>query len=209
MDKHVVIVIGREYGSGGREIAEKLATRLGLPCYDKLIIDRIARNTNFSDEMIKSLDENEKNMANFVFNTYYGGMVSDISESVAIKVHVERYNVIREMAKNGSCIIVGRAADDMLRKDHNVFSIFVCASYENRVERVMERNNIDRKQAEKRIKKTDKTRADFYNKNSTRKWGVASTYDVCVRSDLLGVDETVEQLAAFILEFCKKNNLEI
>ncbi len=206
---NLVIVVGREYGSGGREIAEKIASRLSIPCYDKLIIDRIARNANIAEDIVEQMDENNKADYSYsIFSTYYGDM-GNVADSLSVKMHVERYNVIKDMAEKSSCVIVGRAADDILRDQCPVLSIFVSADHDDRVARVMERNNVDEKLANKMIKRIDKTRAAFYNNNSSRKWGEASTYDLCLKSNILGIDETVEKLVAFILTYAKKNNLNI
>lgn len=207
---NLVIVIGREYGSGGREIAEKIASRLKIPCYDKLIIDRIARNANIATDIVEKMDENNKaDYSCAIFNSYYGVDVGNISNSLSVKMHVERFNVIKDMAKKSSCVIVGRAADDILRGQCPVLSIFISADQADRVSRVMERNNVDEKQALKMIKRIDKTRAAFYNNNSSKTWGDAATYDLCLKSDVLGIDDTVENLIAFILSYAKKNNLSI
>ena len=136
----LIICIGREYGSGGREIGEKLAERLGLPCYDKLIMDRIARESNLHPDFVKKLEENHKEiMRHSVFNTYYCGAHSILNEpSVATKIDMARTRAIKDLAKNGSCVMVGRAADYVLKDEEHVISLFICADRTCKISRIME-----------------------------------------------------------------------
>ena len=208
----IIITIGREYGSGGREIGEKIAERWGIPCYDKLIVDRTVKESNIDPDLVKKLEENHKEvMRHTVINTYYGhhGMFGLLNEpSIATKIDVARTNAIKDLSKNGSCVMIGRAADYVLKDEENIISLFICADRECRIARIMERQSVSRNKAKKLIKDVDKNRSEFYNFNTDKKWGVASSYDLTINSSLLGIDDTVEAILSYIYTYLKNHKLE-
>lgn len=206
----IIITIGREYGSGGREIGEKLAERLGISCYDKLIIDRIAKESNMDPNFVKKIEENQKEiMRHTVYHTYYD-MHTVISEpSIATKINMVRIKVIEDLSKNGSCVIIGRASDCILKEEKNLLSFFICANDECRINRIMERQDCNRKTAKKMIKQVDKNRAEFYNFNSDKIWGSPSSYNFTVNSSFLGIDGTVEAILSYIYTYLRINNIRL
>lgn len=204
MNKKVIISIGRQYGSGGREIGEKIAEHFQIGYYDKKLLEIAAKESGLCDEIIAHYDE-KKISAAFLYpftpSLYSYGMGSPVSteKPLSMQVFFAISGVIKKIAEKGSCVIVGRCADYILREDPDLFSVFICADDKDRIERIMKRNNIaSEKEAFTRMVKTDRNRARFYNYYSDHKWGTASTYDLCVKSSLIGIDKTVETICNVI-----------
>ncbi len=204
MEKKLIITIGRQYGSGGREIGEKIASRYGLGYYDKQLLAIAAKESGLCDEIVEHYDE-KKISAAFMYpfsaNVYSYGIGGHMGteKPLAMQVFFAISNVIKKIATKESCVIVGRCADYILRDNPNLFSVFICADDQDRVARIMRRNNIDsEKVAYARMVKTDKNRARFYNYYSDHKWGAAETYDLSVKSSYLGIDKTVETICGVI-----------
>lgn len=206
----IIITIGREYGSGGREIGEKLAERLGIPCYDKLIIDRIAKQSNMDPSFVEKIAEDQREIMNhMVYHTYYEMNPVITEPSIAYKINVARTKSIEELSQNGSCIIIGRASDYVLRNEENLISIFISADIESRLERIMERQNCKSNKAKKLMKQIDKNRADFYNFNTDRKWADPDNYDFIINSSRLGIDGTVEAILSYIYTYLRVKNITL
>ena len=193
--KQTIITISREFGSGGHFIGEEVSKRLGIPFYDKNIIQQIAEKTGFSEDFVKEQSEYapSKNMFAYAFvgRDHTGSSLSD-------QVYAAQTQVIRNLAEKGSCIIIGRCADYALKDRDDVINLFITAPLENRIKRVAARNNVSESEARERIKKTDKSRASYYNYYSAKDWGDAKSYDLCIDSSLLGIEGTVELLKDLI-----------
>jgi cytidylate kinase len=198
MDNSKVICIGRQIGSGGKEIAEKLAKKLDLPLYDKEILALAARNTGFGKELFENADE--KASLN-VFIGFVGSypMVNDslmiqenpLSNDALFKM---QYDAITQIASKGSAVFVGRCADFILRDHPGLFSVFICGNKKDRIERLCRLRGITMEEAIKTIKKIDKQRSTYYKYYTDKSWGVASSYDVCINSSVLGIDGTVDAI---------------
>ena len=186
-----IINIGRQFGSGGRRIAAALGTRLGIPVYDSELITEAARKSGISEEFFHKRDE--KRRALFI------GMRSGMDDEVIFGIQSE---VIRDLASKGSAIFVGRASDYVLR-DMDCVDVFISAPLEARVKRIMERQGLSESEAEDLIERKDRGRAEYYDFFTFSKWGVASNYDLCIDSSILGISGTAE----LIIEFAKKRNL--
>lgn len=200
MKNTTVITIGREYGSGGREIGEKLAERLEIPYYDKKILERLAKESGICDEVITSYDEKPTNslLYSLAMNPY--GFVNSMnaSQPLEVRVHLSQVKLMKKIAKEGSCVLIGRGADYILKDELDVFRFFICADMEKRVERIMKLESVSAEKAKLLMAKADKNRAQFYNYYTNQKWGDAKNYDLCVNSSVLGVDGTVNVLQNFI-----------
>ncbi|MBO5199436.1 MAG: cytidylate kinase-like family protein [Lachnospiraceae bacterium] len=196
--KGKVITIGRQYGSGGREIGEKLAAKLGVPFHDKSIIERIVKEKGYCSEVIEQFDEKKPQSLIFslAMNSYGNWYANDDYRPLQASVLKAQADVIKELAKE-PCVIIGRAADSILESGQFT-SVFIKASDKNRIARIMQRQNCSAKDAEKAMNATDRDRARFYQYYSDKKWGSAKTYDVTVDSGVLGIDKTVELLMTFI-----------
>lgn len=192
MDKQIIITIGREYGSGGHEIGRKLAERLNLHFYDRNILDEIAYGKNVDAEKLLKYDEVPKTM--FLSKTVRG-----FSNSPEENIAQMQFDYIREKAASGeSFIIVGRCADYILKDSEALLSIFVTGDYESKLERVMEKRNFSAKQAAVAIDRHDKNRKAYHNHYCTTKWGDSRNYDMCINSNILGIDGTVDLLEGFV-----------
>ena len=192
LEKQIIITIGREYGSGGHEIGRKLAERLHMGFYDRNILDEIAYGKNVDAEKLAKYDEVPKTM--FLSKTVRG-----FSNSPEENIAQMQFEYIREKAASGeSFVIVGRCADYILRESEALLSVFITGDYESKLERVMERRNFSAKQAAVTIDRHDKNRKAYHNHYCTTKWGDSRNYDMCINSNILGIDGTVDLLENFV-----------
>lgn len=201
MNKHFIITIGREFGSGGREIGMELAKKLGVKCYDKELIAIAAKESGLSEELLKSLDERPTNsfLYSLVMDTYsMGYSTSYIDMPLNQKAFMAQYDTIKKIADEESCIIVGRCADYALKDRDDCFSVFIKASMDEKIKRISRIHNLDADKAKDMIVKANKKRANYYNFYANRKWGDSRTYDLCLDSGVLGIEGTVEVLASYL-----------
>lgn len=196
--KNFVITIGRQFGCGAREIGTKLAERLGVAYYDKEIIKRAAQDSGFDEKLFHFYDE--KPTSSFLFNVSTDGYIPIGSDAMSLEDKIIQYqfDTIKKVASEGSCIIVGRCAEYVLRDNTNVLSVFLHGDYDYRVNRIVNLYGISEKDAAKEIKSMDKKRAKFHNFYSDSRWGDADTYDLAVDVSRLGIDETVELIATLV-----------
>ena len=188
----MIITITREFGSGGRTIAKKLAEKLGYAYYDYEIVQQIAQESGFAKEYIEENGEDASSTSTFGFIwNNYGYNLSD-------ELSVAQRNVICELADKGNCVSVGRCSDYVLRNQDNVVNIFIHANEEFKLERVMRIYKQKEKEALETMKKTDKKRSNYYNFYTSRRWGNANNYDLCINSASYGIDGTVEFILRMI-----------
>lgn len=201
MEKNIIITIGRQFGSGGLEVARQLGKKLGIPVFDRELILKAAQDSGFSPELFEENDENRKmfslkNILSQGLNTlsdYIGG-------DELFKMQSE---TIRNIAEQGSAIIVGRCSDYILRDMENKVDVFLTAPFEARVDRIVERMRVSAEEAEVIIQKNDRQREVYYNYYTFGNWGVASTYDLCIDSSVLGPSGTAD----LIIDFARKARL--
>lgn len=179
-----VIVIGRQYGSGGHDIGEALAKKLGYKFYDNEIIKMAAGTTGMTPDYISRKEESMTNslIYDLVNQMYQYGNRDE--EAPKDKIFEAESKVISELAKAGNCVIIGRCSDYVLRNNKNVLKLFFTAPIESRVSRVMKRLNVTSKEAESQIRREDKKRADNYRYYTGRMWGAASSFDITINTDL-------------------------
>lgn len=186
--KKVVITIGREFGSGGREIGIKLSEKLNIPFYDKELILPTAEKTKLEKSIVEKYDEQHS------FPAFSSSNIFDIYQMpMSDRVYIAQADVIRDIAAKGSCIIVGRCADFILNNDPDCFKVFITAPMKDKIER--KRSVLSGKsdaEIENHIAKIDKKRAKYYTYYTDGIWGKASTYNLCVDSSILGIDGTVD-----------------
>ena len=203
MDKHVIINVGRQFGSGGKSVATALGKILGIPVYDNELITKAAEQSGFSASLFEQNDEKKSllRMGGIFNGNRFGGYAGTaINEDELFKVQSD---VIRKIADEGDAIFVGRASDYVLR-DRECLDVFITAPLEERMKRVSERMSISLEEAETLIRKKDKGRKDFYDFFTFGdNWGVASNYDLCIDSSKLGTEKTAE----FIIEFGRSSGL--
>ena len=196
----IIINIGRQFSSGGRYISKILCEEFGCRYFDKEILDLAAKESGFSPDVFKKSDE-KKSFIHTLFHLH-APMLSDdnfynnkFSEESLFKFQCD---AIRKAASQGSCLFIGRCADYVLRDEPNTVSIFLAADMEDRINRTMERYNMDEESARKTISKKDSTRASYYNYYTGKKWGAAESYDLCINTSIFGLDETAKFIADFI-----------
>ena len=191
---NMIITIGREYGSGGREIGEKLAKELGFSFYDKDLLKIVAEKSGIQEQVLLKADETASNP---LFAPYYPPSIDP--GSLNDRVFKMQSDLIKEKADNENCVIVGRCANYVLEDRENVVRVFIYADMEKRINRVMTRHGIaDRDVAVKLIKKIDKQRRAYYQFYTEMKWGRNEGQDIMINSGLLGIDGTVAMLKAIV-----------
>lgn len=206
---NTVITIGRQFGSGGREIGEKLAARYDIKFYDKELLKRAAKDSGICPELFENNDEKPTSsfLYNLVTDTYAFGYSSPYVEMpLSHKVFLAQFDTIKKIASEGPCVIVGRCADYALGEFTNTLSIFINAPLEDRIERIRSKykEENDLSKLKDMIIKNDKARANYYNYYSSKKWGRADSYDLCINSSILGIDGSVDMIADFIDRFGEK-----
>lgn len=191
----MIITIGRQHGSNGHAVAETLAKRLNIPCYSKEIVDRTARDSNFSSEVIRSYDE--KRISPFVApSTHFFGM----NEGFRLNMQIAsaQFDAIRSLANEGDAVFVGRCADYVLRGREDLVRVFLLADMPYRIKTVMERKNLNRDQAKKLIKEVDKDRSSYYRYYTDQVWGASDCYDLCLNVGRVGVEGAAKVIEDFI-----------
>lgn len=206
---NTIITIGRQFGSAGHEIGEKVAEYFGIKCYDKELLSRAAKESGFCEEMIQNHDERPTNsfLYNLVMDTYSFGYntSSFVDMPISHKVFLAQFDTIKKIAEEGPCVIVGRCADYALSDFPNCIKLFIYADEDAKAKRVMERYQISEGKARDMMIKKDKQRQSYYNYYSSKKWGRADSYDLCINSSVLGVEGTVRLIAQYVEDFEKKN----
>lgn len=193
----IIITLSREYGSGGRYIGKLIAEKLGIKLYDKQFIAKIAEETGLSTEYIENNEQKRNALAN-LNNGYYFGM--DNSDELFVK----ESELIKKVAENESCVIVGRCADFILSDRNDVFKVFVYNNEENKIKRATEFYGLDKSNAKKEIRKINKLRANHYKHYTEKNWNDPANYDICINSDILGVEKTSDLICEMIEQ--KLNN---
>ena len=201
---NLVITIGRECGSAGRLIGQKLAADLGVKCYDKELLTLAAKNSGLCEELFKTHDEKPTSsfLYSLVMDTYSLGYNTSAYMDMPInhKIFLAQFDTIKKLAEEESCVIVGRCADYALADYPNTVSVFICGDEEDKIRHLMERHNVDEARAKDIMIKTDKRRASYYNYYSSKRWGSCKSYDMCISSSAVGYDGAVD----IIKEFAKK-----
>ncbi len=204
---NTIITIGRQFGSGGREIGEKLAKHYGIKYYDKELLTRTAKESGFCEEMMHNHDERPTNsfLYNLVMDTYSFGYNSSafVDMPISHKVFLAQFDTIKKIASEGPCVIVGRCADYALSEYQNCLHVFIHADEKSKIKHLMEKHGdvtSEQKARDMMIKK-DKQRQSYYNYYSSKKWGRADSYDLTINSGILGEDGTVKLLIQYIEDF--------
>ena len=188
----IIISVGREFGSGGRVIAEELAKRFDIPIYDRHLITEIAEKMGMTAEEVEKYDEAPKLK---ILSRRVNGYSNSIEDNVAEM----QFNILDEKAKNGeSFVVVGRCSETKLKKYPALISLFVLGDMEQKVKRIMELYELDEEEAKKFIAKKDKKRKHYHNYHCTGSWGDSRLYDLSINSSRLGIDKTVDMLEHYI-----------
>lgn len=201
MDKKIIITIARQYGSGGREIGELVAEKLGIELYDRELITEAANRGSLDEKVTKLADESAANSllytlamgSNVLGTTMHFGYKMPLND----KLFILQSEVIKEYAKAESCVIIGRCADYVLRDEKNLLRIFIYGDLDHRQARVAERHpELKSGQIIDVINKTDKRRSSYYNFYTGNKWGKYDNYDIAINSSTLGIEGTAKLICA-------------
>ena len=201
MSKKIIITIARQFGSGGREIGERVAELLGFPIYDKQLITDAAAKGSLNEDVIKTAEESAANSllytlamgSNVLGTTMHFGYKMPLND----RLFILQSEAIKEYASAGSCVIIGRCADYVLRDEENLLRLFIYGDLDHRQERVAQRHpEIKSSQVIDVINKTDKRRATYYNFYTGNKWGKYDNYDIAINSSTLGIEGTAQVIAA-------------
>ena len=202
MEKKIIINIGRQFGGGGLGVAMELGKKLDIPVYDRELITKAAQDSGFSAELFVQSDEKRRIFSlSSIFTSIYSSPTENyMSDKGLFEIQCA---TIRKIAQQGSAIIVGRCSDYVLRDLDCTLNIFLTSPLSERVARICERHNLEAEKAESLILQKDKAREEYYNYYTFGNWGVASTYDLCIDSSILGIEGTAD----FIIDFARKSGL--
>lgn len=198
MAKKLSITIGRQYGSGGREIGMRLGELLGFRVYDKELLFMAAEKRGIDADALRRVDEKATNSLLYTLalgSSIYGARNFGIDVPINDQLFITQTEIIKQAAEEENCVFVGRCADYVLRNHENCINVFVYADKESRIARVCERQSVTRDEAISLIQKTDKRRVNYYNFYTGKKWGKYDNYHISVDSTLLGVEGTAQMLA--------------
>lgn len=195
--KKTVITIARRYGSGGRTLGKLLAEELGMNCYDREILRMASDESGISEALFGQADERRKKSSLFSIvkkNPYKGGVIPPESAAFVSDDNLFNYQakVIRELAEQESCIIIGRCADYVLKDEEDVIRLFFYAPMEDCIARVMHQDGLSEKEAERKIEKIDSYRSDYYKYYTGKDWNDARNYDFCLDTTSMGYEKLVE-----------------
>jgi len=195
-----VVTIGRQYGSGGREIGLRLAKKWNIPFYDKELLRKAAEKSGLCEKIFESFDERPKSLLySIAMDSYMFSMPgAGASDSLEQQVYLATFETIRHLADEGPCVIIGRCADYTLADRPNALKLFIDAPLPKRIETVMQRENLTAEKAKALILKTDKRRAAYYEYYSSQKWGGVDSYDVCIDSSVFGLEGTVRLIEEIV-----------
>ena len=198
MASNLIITIGRQYGSGGREIGRKLALRLGIPFYDRDLISREAKKSGFSEELFEQLDKRATN--SLLYSLTMFGSTGLNGMSLTDQLFLAQANIIREIADSGPAVLVGRCSDHVLREYDNRFDFFITGSIDARLQRIQTHDDyeLSGKSPRAALEKMDKQRSTYYNYYTGKVWGKSDHYDLCINAGRLGVDNSIEVILAYV-----------
>lgn len=191
-----IITIGRQFGSGGHEIGERLSKQLNLPLYDRNLVQIAAEKAGIDTQEAISIDE--KTLFNFMMSyqtpwtadvPYY---LTEYGETQSDRLFLAQSAVIKSLAANGPCIIIGRCADFVLKGYPGLINVFICASNEDRIKRLMDVRGYSKKDAESKMKKNDRSRKTYYETYTGQEWGSIHSHQMLLNVSLLGADNIVE-----------------
>lgn len=200
----LVITIGRQFGSGGRDVGQKVADALGIPFYDKELVEMATEKSNISKEALEEVDE--RATSSFLYSLAGGnyslrGINAPLYYEMPLndKLFIAQSDVIKSVAQKGDCVIVGRCADYVLENEEKVdlLNIFVYGSVDYRAKRVMDALGLSQAKARDRVIKTDKQRRTYYNYYASKDWGVMSNYDLCLNTEKIGIDAAADLVVNF------------
>lgn len=203
MEKDIIICIGREYGSMGHEIGRRLAEKLDIPFYDKKLIERTSKESGISEELFKAVEEQQTTsfLYSIAMSAYsYASRISSAGTvSMSDRLFLVQNDVLKKIAAEGSCVIVGRCAGYVLNEDFNCLRAFFHANMEDKIDYVIKIGAApDAKKAKEVVARIDKKRANYFNYYTSEKWGSKESNDIILNSSEIGIDGCVEILEKMV-----------
>lgn len=202
--KKKIITISRQNGSGGRYIGEQLGKALNIPCYDEKLMDMVAKESGFALDFVE--EKGERITGSLLFNiasslTYANNVFTGSGTSLQDEIYFIQNRIIKDLAEKESCVIVGRCADYVLRDREDCLNVFIVADEKSKLERAVKYYGLAEKDAASILKKKDKARYNHYKYYTDQEWGMASNYDLCLNSGLLGIDGCVKVILDVLNQF--------
>ena len=192
MSEKTIVTIGRQYGSGGRNIGIRLAKELGVPFYDQNILKQAAEESGLCEKILQNYDEKPRSFLYSIAMDPFGYALGGIpANTLDQRVYMATFDTINTIADQGPSVIIGRCADYVLRERKNVLRVFLYSALEKRLETVMTRDDLNESAARQKIQRMDRSRAAYYEFYTTQRWGAVDSYDLCIDTGLLGEDGTV------------------
>jgi len=199
--RKTVITISREFGSGGRTVARMTADRLGYTFYDNALVERIAKESGYSEEYVERRGEDATSTSSFLFNlSRSGGVGYDGVSGISDKLYIIQHNLIKRIAEEGNCVIVGRCSDYILKDCPNALHVYIYADTQFKANRIVKLYGEQSDSPEKRLEEKDKKRKVYYKNYTGRIWGMSSNYDVSLNSGKLDIDKCVDIIAQLAME---------
>lgn len=203
MSYNNIITITRQFGSGGRDIGKALAQKLGISFYDKELISIAAKESGISPDVFEAVDETATNSLLYSLSVglynYNTGLSNTMREMpVNDRLYILQHKIIKELAEKENFVVVGRCADYILKDKPNVIKVFIYADLDKRVNRALERNDIDKDRARQAVIKADKNRANYYSFYSGKKWGQPENYDLCINSTNITTEQAVDLILNYL-----------
>ncbi len=188
-----IYTIGRQYGSGGRQVGKFIAEKLGIPFYDKKILEEAARQSGIDISHFEEDDEKKTHRQSLLQSIYFG-IYGNQNVPAVHQVILAEFKAIRELAQRGPCVFIGHCANYVLRNRQNVISVFVTASIDARSKRAIEEYGDAKENIVNLLRKIDRERADYYHYYADRTWSAADTYDLTVSTDRMSLEEAAEMI---------------
>ena len=201
-----IITIGRELGSGGRTIGKMVANQLGIPYYDRELIDEAAKKSGLTTKYIETAEQKVTSslLYNIAMGTSYGYGILETANNQSLplseQIYIAQQQIIKELAKKGSCVIVGRCADAILDNSFDVLKVFIYADTKERIKRCVTKYNMTADIAKKQIKQSDKARSNHYNIYTDKEWGNRHNYDLMLNSSALGYQKCANAICSVVCE---------
>ncbi len=192
--KNYVITIAREYASGAGEIAKKLSIELGIKVYDKEMISLAAKESGLAEAIVAETEQKKTN--SFLYSIYMTSQVLPLSD----QIFMTQSRIIKKLAQNEPCIIIGRCADNVLADNPSCLKVFLCADMDDRIKRAKDQYGLASDKPEDYIKKIDKQRSSYYKYFTEKSWNDLSNYDITINTSRIGIDETVRIIKELVLK---------
>lgn len=200
MKEHFVITIGRTCGSGGKEIAQMLAEKLNVKCYDRNLLTEISKQSGLCEEVLEMNDELPTNslIYSIAMNPYAMSSMTNFNLPLNNKLFLAQFDTIKNIAEKENCVILGRCADYILEGMDGMVSVFITADDEDRTRHIMETDKVPENKVNNYVRNIDKRRASYYNYYTDKKWGQARGYDLCLNVSKLGYEGAVAMICAYL-----------